>query len=107
MTPQLTASLIMFAITIIVASAFCWPMTRFPRKSKLVNFYWAGFWSFLAIISAVAGAQSTLLILGQDVSRFASAILGALVITFVLFVVFAWARLVLKGAQHLVTKKPA
>lgn len=107
MSPQLIAALIMFSITIVIAAAFCWPMTRFPRKNKLTNFYWAGFWSFLAMITAVAGAQSTLIIMGRDVSRFGTAILGALTITFVLFVVFAWARLVLKGAHHLVTKKPA
>ena len=104
MSPHIIAGLVMFALTVIFASIFCWPMTRFPRKNAVENFYWAGFWAFLAMITAVAGAQSTLMILGQDVTRFGGAILGALTITFVMFVVFAWARLVLKGAHSLIGK---
>lgn len=104
MSPQLMAALIMFFITVLVTSAFWWPMTRFPRKNALINFYWAGFWTFLALITALAGAQSTLTIMGQDVSHFSAAILGALTLTFVIFVMFAWARLALKGVVTLAAK---
>lgn len=104
MTPQLMAAFVMFIITVAAASMFWWPMTRFPRKSPLVNFYWAGFWTFLAMIAALSGAQATLTIMGQDVSRFSAAVLGALTLTFVIFVMFAWARLALKGVQTLAAK---
>lgn len=104
LTPQNLSVGVMFVITIIFGTIFWWPATRFPRKNKLVNFYWVGFWAFLASIAAMSGAQATLMLAGQNVDSTANALLNALTITFVIFVVFAWFRLVLLGAGKLVSK---
>lgn len=103
MSPQIMAALTMFMITAAAASAFIWPIVKFPNKDRVINFYWSGFWIFLAMITAFAGAQSTLTLLGQDVTHFSAAVLFAMTLTFVIFVIFGWARLVIKGAQHLIT----
>ncbi|WP_026147668.1 hypothetical protein [Robiginitomaculum antarcticum] len=102
--PQVLAPGIMFLITIVFGAIFWWPAMRFPRKNKLVNFYWVGFWAFLAAIAAMSGAQATLMLAGVNVDSTANALLNALTLTFVIFVVFAWFRLALLGAGKLVSK---
>lgn len=104
---HLTPTLIMFGLTVIFASMSFFPMTRFPLKNALVNFYWSGFWTFLALIVVVAGAKETLMIAGQDVDVFSTALILALTVTFVMFVIFGWARLALKGAATITRKKQA
>ena len=104
LTPQVMSVSVMFVITIVFGTVFWWPVTRFPRKDGLLNFYWVGFWAFLAMITAMSGAQATLKLAGQNVDTTANALLNALTITFVVFVVFAWFRLVLLGAGKMVTK---
>ena len=84
---------IMFAITAGVTSLLCMPVLGFPMKNKLVNFYWAGFWIFLMMISAVAGAMNTLLILDVPAEQTANIYLSILTVCFVIFVVFGWFRL--------------
>ena len=92
MTQLLPAS-IMFFITIGFTSLFFVPVTKFQRKDELVNFYWIGFWLFLALISAIAGAANTLLLLKYDSMAFTDAVLMGVTASFVFFVMFAWARL--------------
>ncbi len=104
LTPQVMSVSVMFVITVVFGMVFWWPVTRFPRKDGLFNFYWVGFWAFLAMITAMSGAQATLKLAGQNVDTTANALLNALTITFVVFVVFAWFRLVLLGAGKMVTK---
>jgi len=104
LTPQNMSVGVMFAITILFGTVFWWPVTRFPRKDGLLNFYWVGFWAFLGMITAMSGAQATLMLAGHDVDSTANALLNALTITFVIFVVFAWFRLVLMGAGKMVMK---
>ena len=54
---------IMFFVTVVFVTAFFVPITAFRRKDKLLNFYWIGAWFFLVMITSIAGAQSTLMIL--------------------------------------------
>lgn len=102
--PALMPALIMFVLTIIFASAFYWPAVRFPRKGKVTNFYWSGFWAYLAMITAIAGAQVTVAMFGIPVDAFSGAVLSAMTVTFVIFVVFAWGRLALMGVRHAAVK---
>lgn len=106
-SPMLMPALIMLLMTIIFASAFYWPAVRFPRKGKVTNFYWSGFWAYLGIITAVAGAQVTVAIIGLQADAFSNAVLTALTVTFVMFVVFAWARLALMGLRYAAIKVAA
>ena len=105
--PMLLPAAIMLLITILFASAFYWPAVRFPRKGKVLNFYWSGFWAYLGIITAVAGAQVTVAIIGLQADVFSNAVLAALTVTFVMFVVFAWARLALMGLRFAAHKVSA
>ncbi|MEP1231473.1 MAG: hypothetical protein ABJG88_12420 [Litorimonas sp.] len=84
---------IMFSITIIFAAMFFIPATKYPRKNKLINFYWSGFWIYLAFIASIAGAANTLWILRYDTMSLADAILTGVSASFVVFVMFAWLRL--------------
>jgi len=93
MTQLLPAS-IMFFITIGFTSLFFVPVTKFQREDDLVNFYWIGFWSFLALISSVAGAANTLLLLKYNTMAFSDAALMGITASFMFFVMFAWARLI-------------
>lgn len=92
-TAQVIAVTIMFAITVIFASLMFVPVTCFARKSPTFNFYWAGFWGFLAVIAAVAGANSTLMILGESDPVFANQIFTLLIGLYVAFVVVGWFHL--------------
>jgi len=87
---------IMFAYTVLTVSLFFIPITRFPRKNKLINFYWVGFWAFLVTIAAIAGADNTLKMMGYDASKTSTVLLGAICASFVFFVMFAWFRLCAK-----------
>jgi hypothetical protein len=84
---------IMFLITIGFVSLFFIPIVAFQRPNKIVNFYWVGVWLFLAMITAIAGAQNTLMLLKYDANLFSEALLFSIVASFVFFVVFAWFRL--------------
>ena len=93
MLAQFLPAAIMFAITAAVTSLLCMPVLGFPMQNKLVNFYWSGFWIFLMMISAVAGAMNTLIILDVPAEQTANIYLSVLTLCFVLFVVFGWFRL--------------
>jgi len=84
---------IMFMITVIVTSLFFMPVTRFPMKNKLVNFYWCGFWVFLSIITAISGGGNTLMLARIDAYSLSTGMLTGVMVSFVLFVMFAWFRL--------------
>ncbi len=96
MLGQYLPVMIMFAYTVFTATLFFIPITRFPRKNKLINFYWVGFWAFLVTIAAIAGADNTLKLIGYDVSKTSKVMLGAISASFVFFVMFAWFRLCAK-----------
>jgi len=104
MSGQYIGAAILFFTTVGFTALLCLPAIKFRQKNQLVRFYWTGFWAFLAIIMAFAGAQTILNILGQDVDRVASAILFGVTAAFVVFVMFAWARLALKGATSVLAK---
>ncbi len=104
MSGQYIAATILLFTTIGFTALLCLPALKFRQKNQLLNFYWTGFWGFLAIIMAFSGAQTILSALGHDVDRAASAILQGITAAFVIFVMFAWARLALKGASHVVVK---
>jgi len=86
----------MFAYTVLTVTLFFIPITRFPRKNKLINFYWVGFWAFLVTIAAIAGADNTLKIVGYDASKTSKVLLASISVSFVFFVMFAWFRLCAK-----------
>ena len=94
--------LIMFLYTALTATLCFIPITRFPRKNKLFNFYWVGFWSFLVIIAAIAGADNTLKISGYDTSETSKIILAGISASLVFFVMFAWFRLSAKAIAALI-----
>ncbi len=87
------APVIMFLITVVFASLFFIPMVYWPRKNKLVNFYWAGVWVFLAIITGLSGGNNTLLLAGLDTMLIGQSMLAGVIAAFVLFVMFGWFRL--------------
>ena len=93
MLTLLIPALIMFAITVGVATLFPVPITKFPAKNELINFYWAGFWVFLVIITSIAGGVNTLMIMDFNTHAFANALLAATIVCFVCFVTFGWFRL--------------
>ena len=84
---------IMFVVTVVFVTAFFVPITTFRRKDKLLNFYWVGAWSFLVIITSIAGAQSTLMILEYNTLTISNALLSGVTTSFICFIVFAWFRL--------------
>jgi len=104
MSGQLTAAAIMFFITVGFAALFWLPVIKFKHKNDLLRFYWTGFWAFLAGLTALAGAQSVLIILGQDVQKITTALLFGVTAAFVAFVMFAWGRLTLKGVTTVIAK---
>lgn len=101
---QYIAAAMMFFITIGFTALFWLPALKITQKNDLVKFYWMGFWAFLGGLTALSGAQAVLNILGQDVQRFATAILFGVTAAFVVFVMFAWGRLTLKGVSAVVKK---
>lgn len=96
-TGQLIAMMIMFMITVGFASLLFLPVTCFSRKSKVLNFYWCGFWIFLAVITGTAGASSSLMLLGMENQAFSDSVLTGIILLFVLFVVVGWFHLCGKG----------
>ena len=96
--------LIMFLYTILTASLFFIPITKFPRKNKLFNFYWVGFWAFLVMIAAFSGGDNTLKMLGYDASHTSKIMLIAISASFVFFVMFAWFRLSAKVIAALISR---
>jgi len=104
MLAQFLPAAIMFGITAAVTSLLCMPVVGFPLKNKLVNFYWAGFWIFLMMISAVAGAMNTLIILDVPAEQTANIYLSILTMCFIIFVVFGWFRLSSKALAHGITR---
>lgn len=104
MLGQYTAATIMFFITVGFAALFWLPALKFKHKNPLLRFYWKGFWAFLSGITALAGIQSVLIILGFDVQKITSALLFGVTASFVVFVMFAWGRLTIKGVTAVVAK---
>lgn len=104
MSVQLLPALIMFAITAGITSVLCMPIFAFPLKNKIVNFYWAGVWVFLMMISAVAGAMNTLLILDVPAEKTATIYLSILTMCFIIFVMFGWFRLSAKAIAVGITR---
>ncbi len=96
--------LIMFLYTILTVSLFFIPITKFPRKNKLLNFYWVGFWTFLVMIAAFAGGENTLKMLEYDASGTSKVILAGISASFVFFVMFAWFRFSAKIIATLLTR---
>ncbi len=92
-TGQLIAMSIMFAITCGVTTLLCLPITLISQKSKTVNFYWRGFWAFLAVIAGTAGGASSLMILGLEDPAISNRVYSVLIAAFVGFVVLAWCHL--------------
>lgn len=80
------------------------PILGFRLKNKVVNFYWAGFWVFLMLISSVAGSMNTLIILDVDAEQTANLYLSILTLCFIIFVVFGWFRLSAKAIAHGITR---
>ncbi|NNC37803.1 MAG: hypothetical protein HKO02_10135 [Hyphomonadaceae bacterium] len=104
MSGPLLPATIMFTVTVLATAAFWFPAIKFSQRCKVVSFYWVGFWAFMCWIAALSGAQAILIILGLDVQRFAGAVLTGISASFVIFVMFAWARLTLRGVNSLVSK---
>ena len=104
MSGQYIAASIMFFITVGFTALFWLPVIRFKQKNPLLRFYWKGFWTFLSGITALAGGQSVLIILGFDVQIIATALLFGTTAAFVVFVMFAWGRLALKGVTTVMAK---
>lgn len=90
---QILPGLIMFAITLAFVTLFFIPVTAFKQKNDLIRFYWVGIWVFLAMIAAFSGGSETLTLFDYDVGNFPTALLSALTICFVIFVMFGWFRL--------------
>ena len=93
MLTQLLPGLIMFAITLAFVTLFFVPVTAFKQKNELIRFYWVGVWVFIAMITAFAGGTETLSLLHYDAGNIPLAWLSALLVCFVIFVVFGWFRL--------------
>lgn len=89
---MLLPALIMFSITVVAVTLSLLPAT-FERKSPLVNFYWVGFWLFIALIAAISGAEQTVWLMGYEEPALADRLLRATTACFVIFVIFGWARL--------------
>ena len=104
MLTQFLPALIMFSITAAITSVLCMPIFAFPLKNKIVNFYWSGVWVFLMMISAVAGAMNTLLLLDVPAEQTATIYLSILTLCFVIFVMFGWFRLSAKAIAHGITR---
>lgn len=94
----------MFLITVLVASLFFVPVTVFGKKPGLINFYWNGFWIFLALITGFAGASSTLMLMGAENTAVSSTLLGALLTAYVVFVIVGWFHLSGKAVYKLIRK---
>lgn len=89
-TEQIIAVTIMFTATVAVTSLFFIPVTCFKRKTPLLNFYWSGFWMFLALITSFAGGGSTLMLLGENSLSVSDAYTTLILAAFIVFVVLGW-----------------
>lgn len=98
MPDQLIATAIMFLLTVLISAVIMLPAKMFSNQGPLFRFYWKGFWAILSTIAAISGSQATLNIAGYNVDSVAEALLTAMTLVLVLFVMFAWGRLVLTGA---------
>ncbi len=96
--------IIMFLYTTLSVALFFIPITKFPRKNKLLNFYWVGFWSFLVAIASLAGASNTLRMLSYDASKVSTLLLASITVSFVFFVMFAWFRLSAKVISKVISQ---
>lgn len=95
---QLYGPAIMFGITVVVATLFAIPAVAFTPKSKILKFYWTGFWMFLALITGFAGGANTLMLLGvNDVTAYRP-IVNIVITAYVLFVTIAWFHICGKAA---------
>lgn len=90
---QVIIAAVMLLITTATVLLLLFP-TRFKFGTDLVKFYWRGVWYFLAAISMVAGSGEVFEILGYSVEQYIIAALSGLMTAYILFVVFAWFRLV-------------
>lgn len=97
---QFLPAAIMFLFTVGFASVFLIPATSYTPKDSIVTFYWRGTWVFLSAICAVAGASNAITMTGRNVYAMSDAMLTSLLVTFVLFIMFAWARLAGKAAWY-------
>jgi len=104
MSGQFLAAAIMFLLTIGFAALFWLPAFKVKQNNELVKFYWIGFWAFLGGLVALSGAQAVLLILGRDVQAFGQAVMTGMSAAFVVFVMFGWIRLTLKGVTAAINK---
>jgi len=103
MLDTLLPASIMFLITVFIVAVFFLPILSFKKKNKLISFYWIGTWGFIVAIAAIAGGQSTLMLLDYNADEIANAMLTGITGAFVAFVVFAWFRLSAK-ALWVITK---
>jgi len=101
---QLLPVLIMSGITLAAIVLLLVP-TRFKFGTDLVKFYWRGFWYFLAAIALTSGGIEVLRLAGFIVEPYDIAVLGGLMTAYVVFVMFAWFRLI--GAAILAGMKKA
>lgn len=92
-TGQMIAMAIMFMVTVGVASLLLIPATAFAPKTKVIRFYWCGFWAFLAVIAGTAGGSSTLMILGMENEAFSNKVFSVLLGSYVAFVVIGWCHI--------------
>lgn len=97
MLTQFLPGLIMFAITLAFVTLFFIPVTAFKQKDELIRFYWVGLWLFLAFIAAFSGGAETLTLFRYDSGAASDALLTALTVCFVIFVMFGWFRLSFKA----------
>lgn len=97
---QFVPAAIMFVFTVGFASVFLIPATSYTPKDSIVTFYWRGTWIFLSAICALAGASNAVTMAGRDVYAISDAALMALLVVFVLFIMFAWVRLAGKAAWY-------
>lgn len=97
---QFIPAAIMFLFTIAFASVFLIPATSYSPKDAVAGFYWRGIWAFLSAICAVAGSEQTLNLMGMPAKDTSALLLQILLITFIIFVLFGWFRLVGKAALY-------
>jgi hypothetical protein len=101
----------MFAITLAFVTLFFIPVTAFKQKNELIQFYWVGVWVFLAMIAAFSGGSETLELFRYDTGNTPMAMLSALTVCFVIFVMFGWFRLsfaaIYAGLKFWVKKRKA
>ena len=97
---QFFPAVIMFIFTVAFTSLFLIPVTSYTPKDAIAAFYWRGVWIFLSAICAVSGAANTVKMMGYGVQSVSESILLSLLVTFVVFIMFAWVRLAGKAVWH-------